>query len=388
MCQHERLKDSIQSELSEIFLTDVILHQWKNEREWFERKVLYCPVEEMPVSTPTARIDKLGRPIISNRYIDVVFFVGSGKSAAYHGDVFTIAIEVKSNLYDLQRDEKMSQYVGKTDYCFLGVEDGLIEDALRKVEALPGVGVVSLSTGHIVRLADRQKVDPVMQLQLLHRLLFKQSPNPSKTFIISQESIGEAFQVVPSSFEDAPKGSSNNSNLSLTFKTKTTMNFVGLRTPELRPVRLEPKNGKLVLWKGIDQAPELYDYAEGQLTGIELRRRATRNGEMVYADFHMRNGEELFDISTIASSCVTADLVSRLKNVKDPVNSVLRIDAWQNNRYTNVILRENGHPVAHASLPRVQKVDRGFKVELDSSARDAAVTAIIEELNSKLQPKS
>lgn len=382
---HEKLKENIHGELCEVFLTDVVLRQWANKQAFVQRDVLYYSFEEMPFSIRTMRKDRIGRPIVNTRFIDVVFFVGSGKAAAYHGDYFTIGIEIKSNLMDLLSDNKMIHYVGKTDYCFLGVEDGLIEDALRKVENLNGFGVVSLTTGHIIRQAPRQFVDADVRQQFLLRAVFKLSPSPTKLFTITKELISESFQVISSSGEDDLKGSTKSHNiLSLTNKYKRTMNFVGNRTPEVRATRLELKNGKFTLWKGPDQDPDQYDFAEGQLVGIEIRRRETRNGEMVYCDFHFRNGDERFDISTIASSCVTADIVSRLKNVQDPVHSVLRIDAWQNNRYTNVMMRENGRPVVHANLPRVQKIDKGFKVEMDSSARDAAVMEIIETLNAKL----
>ncbi len=163
------------------------------------------------------------------------------------------------------------------------------------------------------------------------------------------------------------------------------MNFVGNRTPQVRAPRFELKNGKLTLWQGNDQPPQEYDYAEGRLTGIDVRHRQTANGELIYCDFHFVNGEEQFDISTIASSSVTADLVGRLYNVKDPLHSMVRIEAWRNNKFTNVAMKENGRPVVHAHLPRIQKIDRGFKIESDSSARDAAVMKMIEEINARLQ---
>ena len=163
------------------------------------------------------------------------------------------------------------------------------------------------------------------------------------------------------------------------------MNFVGNRSAEeVRRTRLELKNGKLCMWQGKDQPSLEFDFAEGRLLGIETRRRTTTKGEMIYCDFHFVNGGEFFDISTIASSCATADFVGRLWNVKDIVNSSLRIDAWKNNQYTNINVRENGAPVPFLRLPRVQKMDKGFKVEMDSSERDAEVMRLIEEINVRL----
>lgn len=384
MNKHEELKGLLHGSLGESIITDIILRQWKTQSNRLERKIMFFSVEEFPFSFPTPKRDSRGRPIVQNRFIDVVLFVNPGKSAAYHGDVFTVGIEIKSNLWDLLRDKKISHYLGKTDLFYLGVEDGLIDDAVKKVQGMSGIGVISLTSGQIVKPARRQDVAPHIRQQLLYRaLFFPQSPRIH--FTIPKEIIDDAYQIVPSSYEDDLIGPSQNSNVCLTIKTKSTMNFVGNRTRETRPVRLELKNGKFSLWKGTDQAPEVFDYAEGQLTGIEIRKRETRNGEMVYCDFHMRNGDDRFDISTLASSCVTADIVGKLKNVHDPVNSTLRIDAWLNNKFTNVVMKENGRPVIHSTLPRVQRIDRGFKVELDSSSRDAEVMKIIDELNAKLR---
>jgi len=163
------------------------------------------------------------------------------------------------------------------------------------------------------------------------------------------------------------------------------MNFAGNRTSETRTTRVELKNGKLCIWQGPTQPALEFDYVEGRLLGIEVRRRKTSNGEMTYVDFQFINDDEFFDVSTIASSSVAADLVGRLSNVKSPTESTIRIDAWKNDRYTNVHVKENGASVPFLRLPSVQKVDKGFKVELDSSERDAAVMSLIEKINSRIQ---
>lgn len=163
------------------------------------------------------------------------------------------------------------------------------------------------------------------------------------------------------------------------------MNFAGTRTTEQRAPRLELKNGKLSIWQGQGNAPLEYDFATGNLVGIDIRRRSTAKGDLTYADFHFTCNGERFDISTIASSSVTADLVGRLSNVKDLKNSLLRIDVWLKDRFTNLCLRENDTIVPFRQLPRVQRIDRGFKIELDSSERDNAVLQLIDEINRRIQ---
>lgn len=378
---HNVFQEEMCGAKGQTFLTNLILTEspWPYPTNWIRRKITYLPFVEFPFSRPLQRKNSAGRAMASVRFVDVVYFVANGKSAAYHGELITVGIEIKTNLIDLLRDEKMGCYIGKTNYTFLAVPDGLISDALEKVQNYQGMGVCSLVTGAIIKNAQHFKVVDTVYKQSVLRALLSAKHLPH-TFTIEN-----TLRGVPDR-ENTPNGVYNNSTtIKTTTKRETTMNFVGNRKPEVRTPRFELKNGKITRWIGSDQPVEVYDYCEGILLGIDLRRRDTRNGEMVYCDFHFRNGEDLFDISTIASSGVTADLVSRLKNVKDPAKSTIRIDAWQNNKYTNVFLKENGRPVVHANLPRVQKIDRGVKVECDSSERDAAVMAIIEDINARIQ---
>ena len=163
------------------------------------------------------------------------------------------------------------------------------------------------------------------------------------------------------------------------------MRFAGNRKTESEIVRFELKNGKFIRLNGYSQTTEQYDYVEGRLVDVVTSRRSTKNGEIVFCDFYMKNEDDRFVISTLLSSGTTANLICRLKNVKDPANSMLRIDAWSNNIYTNIYIKENGKPVGRTFLPRVEKIERGLSVETDSSKRDSAVLRIIDEIKEKLQ---
>ena len=162
------------------------------------------------------------------------------------------------------------------------------------------------------------------------------------------------------------------------------MDFAGKRSEETRIPRFEVRNGKLCMWMGRDVPAQEYDYAIGRLTGISLRKKKTSNGELAYTDFHFSYGDQRFDISSLASSCVTADLVSRLTNVTD-LRSTIRIDVWPNDRYTNVNVRINDTSIPFAHLPRVKRIEHGFKIITDASERDAAVLGHIATINKRLQ---
>lgn len=382
---HREFKDRMMGIVGTTFLSELFIMErpWTHNRHGIERRVTYIPFEECPFSQPMTKKDSRGRPMAKTRWIDYVFFVAAGDRAAYHGDCFTIGIEMKGSSRDLWRDKKIATYLRKTDYTLLGVPEPLLVEALRKAKGLPGVGVFSLDTGRIILRPRRQEIAGDVFRQMYFRALFSEKKRYS--FLIEKHLADVPFISIPL-VEDAPEGTSVINNVKPS-NNHCFMNYVGTRTNETRFPRLEIKNGKLNMWQGSNQPAAEFDYAQGKLLSIDTRRRTTANGEMVYCDILLTFEGEKFYISTIASSCVTADLISRLANVKDPQNSILRIDVWKNNKYSNVVVKENGCPVPFRKLPRLQKIDRGFKVETDSSERDTEVMKLIDLINSRIKGK-
>lgn len=386
MIAHKKTKELLFKEAGNFFLRNLIQSEGtkcSNSGKTFQ-VASYATLAEFAFSSPTDNVDIRGQPKTDFCFVDVLFFVGLGAHPAYNDDVFSVGVEIKENKEDLRGDHKMEGYLGKTDYTFLSVPEELVERALEKTKNMDGMGVISMPSGTIIKPAVRHKVDESFRHQVILRALFALSSLRKNKIFINPTLGVPSLSILP--VEDASDGTSEiDTSEQLTLKKEQIMNFVGNRTAQVRIPKFELKNGKLSLWQGANQPPQEFDYAEGQLKGIEVRRRQTTNGEMVYCEFHFINGDEPFDIVTIASSCVTADLISKLRNVKDVTNSMLRVDAWQNNKYTNVAISENGLPVTYTALPRVQKIDRGFKIEADSTERDNAIMQIIRHINDKLQ---
>lgn len=159
--------------------------------------------------------------------------------------------------------------------------------------------------------------------------------------------------------------------------------FAGTRDADNRTIRLDIRKGKFAQWMGQGQQAREYDFIQGCLTGISLRKRETANGEMTYMDLHFRNGDIHFDVSAIASSSVAAELVARLANIQD-LKSTIRIDVWQREQYTNCTVHENWEKLTYRNLPKVQKKQKGFSTAIDTSERDAAVMQLIDELNGRI----
>ena len=156
--------------------------------------------------------------------------------------------------------------------------------------------------------------------------------------------------------------------------------FAGTRDAANRIIRFDIRQGKLAQWMGLGQQRREYDYVQGHLTGISLRKHEMPSGEMTYMDLHFQNGETRFDVSALASGSVAAELISKLVNIRD-VRSLIRIDVWTKDRYTNSSVHEK---LPFRMLPKVEKKQRGFSASFDTSERDAAVMSMIDELNGRI----
>ena len=164
-------------------------------------------------------------------------------------------------------------------------------------------------------------------------------------------------------------------------------NFAGTRDAANRTIRFDIRQGKLAQWMGQGQQAREYDYVQGYLTGISLRKHEMPTGEMTYLDVHFKNGEIRFDVSAIASGSVAAELISKLVNVRD-LKSMVRIDVWQKETFTNCVVYENSEKLPFRILPKVERKQKGFSTSYDTSERDAAVMAMIDELNARIAQAS
>ena len=163
--------------------------------------------------------------------------------------------------------------------------------------------------------------------------------------------------------------------------------FAGTRDAANRSIRFDIRMGKFTQWMGKGQQAREYDYVQGNLTGISLRKHEMPSGEMTYVDIHFRSGETHFDVSALASGSVAAELISKLVNIRD-LKSMIRIDVWAKDRYTNSSVYENGEKLPFRILPKVERKQKGFSTSYDTSERDAAVMAMIDELNGRIAQAS
>ena len=91
-------------------------------------------------------------------------------------EVVTIAVETKTHLKDLLKDQKLIGYAGSTDYLFLSVPSPLILDAYEQiVRKYPSfkqyIGICDYEIGSIVVFPERQRADRDRTSKLLSKFM-------------------------------------------------------------------------------------------------------------------------------------------------------------------------------------------------------------------------
>ena len=160
-------------------------------------------------------------------------------------------------------------------------------------------------------------------------------------------------------------------------------NIAGHREAKTKSIRFDIRKGKFSHYVGADKPIEEFDFVTGKLKGIALRSSETAGGELTFMDIYMEKDGTRFIVSAIASSSITAELMSKLCNIRD-VDSELHIEVWANGNFTNCTVRENDEKLPYRLLPKAVRKQVGFNTSVDSSERDAAVIDIIKELNVRL----
>lgn len=90
----------------------------------------------------------------------ISFFPERARETSYY--ISNVAIEIKTNLRNLQEDEKMPQYIGPADAFFLAVPSPLLKHAIKKILSFKPqanrIGLIEALSGDIV-IMPQQKED-------------------------------------------------------------------------------------------------------------------------------------------------------------------------------------------------------------------------------------
>lgn len=166
-------------------------------------------------------------------------------------------------------------------------------------------------------------------------------------------------------------------------QVNSNLSFVSRRDNSGKTIRMDIRRGHFCLWQGKDQQTQEFDIVKGRLIGISIRKCEVPSGETMFMDIHFTHGETRFDVSALASSSISAELISKLANIQD-ISSTIQIEVWPKGSFTNCVVRENGQKLPYRLLPKVERRQSGFKMTLDTAERDKAVMEMIAELNARL----
>ena len=105
-----------------------------------------------------------------------------------------VSVEFKCGRGDLMKNgHKMAQYLGATDYFFLGVPKNLLPDAIKLLQETPlkehieQIGLIDLSSGQIVLMPVRQKEKDKMRQALICQRIYEQHKrycNPDAVYMV------------------------------------------------------------------------------------------------------------------------------------------------------------------------------------------------------------
>lgn len=122
-------------------------------------KVSFYP--EQTIRYNSGRANRYGEPINDHYRLDAVLYIRPGTWGLNQFKNFSVGIEIKENVEDLRRDEKIMKYLGWTDFFLIMVPSALTEEALRKIKQLgdPHIGLLSYSIDscRVVKTPQRQK---------------------------------------------------------------------------------------------------------------------------------------------------------------------------------------------------------------------------------------
>lgn len=158
--------------------------------------------------------------------------------------------------------------------------------------------------------------------------------------------------------------------------------FAGTRR-HTKTIRFDILKNHFSQWMGEGKKREQFDYIQGQLTGISVHKREARGREISFVELHFRHGDVLFDVTSFASGSITAELFSKLVNLRNP-RDIIRIDIWTKGPFINCSVYEHGERLPFRPLPKAVKNNNGIKAYFDTAERDAAVMAMIDELNARI----
>lgn len=207
---HDEMKARLRGLTGRQFVAELTqyAYDWSNKipAEYYNYRIF----EELTVRYETG--EKTRKHLEKNKHyrLDAVIFIEPGRAALNQRSCYSVGLELKGNLKDLEGDKKLEQYVGWNDYFFIGCVSDIEAAACARAESDPygRTGVFNVETGHVVKWPYRAHVPADHRLWMYEQVLFNTVFKDIKAISFKAEEV----EVVPPDFTDREPSLGNLSN--------------------------------------------------------------------------------------------------------------------------------------------------------------------------------
>ena len=133
---------------------------------------IYRIFTEVTIRKGTGEQTRLGLDKTKHYRFDAIFFIQPGLRALNQHQCYTVGVELKNSKSDLMGDKKIEEYIGYTDFFFIGVPENLIEEALERADGNSKIGVYDIESGLIIKLPKRIDVSPQYRAEIYEQVLY------------------------------------------------------------------------------------------------------------------------------------------------------------------------------------------------------------------------
>lgn len=169
---HSEGVETLKGDLGTKIIKDLCLYSPTIRKRYSDIFVRFWFLKEFIVRFDKGLIYPDGRFVKTIRRLDALIIVQPSLSSQVQNWTFKIGFEVKVNLDDLLRDNKIPYYLGWTDFFFLAVDDALLTTAMEKAAKDPRIGVVSLRNGIIHKYPAWQDIPTGRRYAVMEQAFF------------------------------------------------------------------------------------------------------------------------------------------------------------------------------------------------------------------------
>mgnify|MGYP003419689347 CR=1 FL=1 len=184
--EHKECISLLYGKVGEAIIRELCLYSPTVRNKYNDTFVRYWCLPEFTIRYDKGTILPDGRFAISNRRMDAVILVQPTVNSLSQNFDFKVCIEIKTTINDLKKDDKMTYYLGWTDFFLLCVPDHLMEAAIEKASDDHRIGVASITTGKIQKRPAWQDVPIGRKYGLMEQAFYKYSNNNKmNSFLLS-----------------------------------------------------------------------------------------------------------------------------------------------------------------------------------------------------------